>query len=59
MPEMTTSKGDVLPKKGSRAGIAIEPSRYVDATRKEWRGQFLLKKGEVWGARSRYRAWKD
>lgn len=46
---------------GSRKGIAIEPSRFVDAAgRKEWRGMCLLRKGEgVWGSRSRYRAWKE
>lgn len=58
VPELETSGGEKIPAKGSRAGIAIEPSRYVDAPRKEWRGQCLLKKGEVWGAKSRYVAWK-
>ncbi|KAK4693345.1 aldose 1-epimerase, partial [Lecanoromycetidae sp. Uapishka_2] len=59
VPELETSHGKKVPAKGSRAGIAVEPSRYVDAQRKEWRGQCLLKKGEMWGARSRYKAWKE
>ncbi|KAL9131893.1 MAG: hypothetical protein Q9217_000253 [Psora testacea] len=59
VPELETSKGETIPAKGPRAGIAIEPSRYVDAPRKEWRGQCMLKKGQVWGARSQYRAWTE
>lgn len=71
MPELEQSDGgdgvgkdgekerEKIPAKGPRAGIAVEPSRYVDAQRREWRGQCLLKKGEVWGAKSRYRAWKE
>ena len=58
VPELLTSDGQILPAMRSRAGIAIEPSRYVDAQRKEWRTQCLLRKGETWGARSQYRAWK-
>lgn len=57
--ELETSDGKKVPAKGPRTGLAVEPSRYVDAQRKEWRGQCLLKRGEVWGARSRYRAWKE
>lgn len=59
VPELETSNGKKIPARGSRAGIAIEPSRYVDAPREEWRGQCLLERGEVWGARSQYRAWKE
>lgn len=58
MPELEGSNGEKIPAKGSRAGIAVEPSRYVDAQRSEWRGQCLLKKGGTWGAKSRYVAWK-
>ena len=58
VPKLKTIEGDVIPAKGPRAGIAIEPSRYVDAQRKEWRAQCLLRKGKTWGARTRYRAWK-
>lgn len=43
-----------------RAGIAIEPSRYVNAVnQKEWRGMVLLKKGMLYGSRIRYTAWQD
>lgn len=59
VPELQSSKGEKIAAKGPRAGIAVEPSRYVDAQRSEWRGQCLLKKGETWGARSRYTAWKE
>ena len=59
VPKLKTSDGHEIAAKGPRAGLAIEPSRFVDAQRKEWRAQCLLKKGESWGARSRYRAWKD
>ena len=59
VPELETSDGTKVPARGARAGIAIEPSRYVDAPREEWRGQCLLKRGEVWGARSQYRAWEE
>lgn len=46
--------------RGPRCGIAIEPSRYVDcANRPEWRGMVLLKKGAIYGSRSRYQAWKE
>jgi aldose 1-epimerase len=45
---------------GSGAGVCVEPSRYVDApSRKEWRSQALLKRGEVFGAKIRYWAWRD
>jgi len=59
VPQLETSDGKKIPAKGPRAGIAIEPSRYVDAPRDDWREQCLLKKGEVWGAKSQYRAWKE
>ena len=59
VPELESSSGEKIPAKGPRAGIAVEPSRYVDAQRQEWRGQCLLKRGEVWGAKSQYRAWKE
>ena len=47
------------PARGPRSGICIEPSRYVNAPNvPEWRQQMLTKKGQVWGAKSVYRAWK-
>lgn len=43
---------------GRRSGMAIEPSRYIDAiNRPEWRGMVVLKKGEKYGSRIRYVAW--
>ena len=51
-----TGKG--IHRKGPRSGIALEPNRYVDAAnRPEWRKMVLLRRGEVWGCRNRFRAW--
>lgn len=47
---------------GYKAGsaVCVEPSRYVNAAgQKEWRSMALLKKGGVFGTRSRYWGWKD
>ncbi|OQO08067.1 hypothetical protein B0A48_06860 [Cryoendolithus antarcticus] len=55
VPEM-----DGLPARGPRSGMCIEASRYVDAVNiDKYRSMVLLKKGEVWGSRTVYRAWKD
>ncbi|KAL8762236.1 MAG: hypothetical protein Q9184_001717 [Pyrenodesmia sp. 2 TL-2023] len=60
IPEIETDRGVKIPSRGMRSGIAIEPSRYVNcAGREEWRGMCRLKKGELWGAKSVYRAWKE
>lgn len=60
IPEAETDRGVKIPSRGKRSGIAIEPSRYVDcAGREEWRGMCRLRKGELWGAKSVYRAWKE
>lgn len=49
-----------LPARGARAGFCVEPSRWVNAANvPEWRSQMLLKKGETYGARIVYRAWKE
>lgn len=49
-----------LPARGKRSGFCVEPSRYVNAANvDEWKGQMLLKKGERYGARIVYRAWKE
>lgn len=46
--------------RGKRAGFCVEPSRYVNAVNvPEWRGQVVLKKGEVYGSRIVYRGWSD
>ncbi|KAI0165454.1 galactose mutarotase-like protein [Hypoxylon sp. FL1284] len=48
------------PARGSRAGFCVEPSRYVNAINvDDWRSQMLLKKGEKYGARIVYKAWKE
>lgn len=60
MPSLERGDGTMTERLEARKGIAIEPSRFVDAPgRGEWRGMCTLKKGEVWGARSLYRAWKE
>jgi len=60
VPELTTEDGRKVPRRGPRSGLCVEPSRYVNcAGREEWRGMCLLRKGEVWGARNVYVAWKD
>jgi aldose 1-epimerase len=47
------------PARGKRAGLCIEPSRYINAINvPKWRNQSLLKKGEIYGAKNVYRAWK-
>lgn len=47
------------PAKPPRAGICVEPSRYINAVNvPEWRNQVVVKRGQVWGARSVYKAWK-
>ncbi|MCJ1382389.1 hypothetical protein MMC17_005502 [Xylographa soralifera] len=58
--ECETSQGAKVERRGKRCGVCVEPSRYVDAPgREEWRGMCRLRKGEVFGSRSVYRAWKD
>ena len=58
--ELEKADGTKQQAMGARKGIAIEPSRFVDcAGRQEWRNMCTLKRGETWGARSVYRAWKE
>ncbi|KAI1136513.1 galactose mutarotase-like protein [Hypoxylon sp. FL0543] len=48
------------PARGPRSGFCVEPSRYVNAINVEdWKNQMILKKGEQYGARIVYKAWKD
>ncbi|KAL1956546.1 hypothetical protein VTO42DRAFT_7017 [Malbranchea cinnamomea] len=48
------------PARGPRSGFCVEPSRYVNAPNEPaWRGMTLLKKGQVWGAKTVYKAWKE
>jgi len=50
---------DNSPARPPRAGMCVEPSRYINAINvPEWRNQVLLKKGQVWGAKNIYKAWK-
>lgn len=44
----------------ARSGFCVEPGRYVNACNTEgWKDQVLLKKGEKYGSRIVYRAWKE
>lgn len=48
------------PARGARAGLCVEPSRYINAVNvPEWRDQVLLKKGKKWGSKTVYKAWKN
>ncbi|KAI1659496.1 aldose 1-epimerase [Daldinia decipiens] len=48
------------PARGPRSGFCVEPSRFVNAINvDDWRSQQLLKKGEKFGARIVYKAWKE
>lgn len=49
-----------LPARGPRSAFCVEPSRFVDACNNEdWKNQVLLKKGEKYGCRIVYKAWKE
>ncbi|KAI1166000.1 galactose mutarotase-like domain-containing protein [Nemania serpens] len=51
---------DGLPARGARSGFCVEPSRFVNACNVEdWKSQMLLKKGEKYGCRTVYKAWKE
>lgn len=48
------------PARGEGAGFCIEPSRYVNAVNEpKWRSMSVLKKGQVFGCKNVYRAWKE
>lgn len=48
------------PARGPRSGFCVEPSRYINAPNKAaWKGMSVLKKGQVWGSKIVYKAWKD
>ncbi|KAH8673333.1 galactose mutarotase-like domain-containing protein [Xylariales sp. PMI_506] len=50
--------GDV-PARVKRSGFCVEPSRFVNAINvDDWKSQMLLKKGEKYGSRTVYKAWK-
>ncbi|KAL3458516.1 galactose mutarotase-like domain-containing protein [Aspergillus heterothallicus] len=47
------------PARGPFSGFCIEPSRYVNAINEpEWRHTVILKKGEKYGSKVQYRAWR-
>ena len=53
VPEM-----DGMPARGPRSGMCLEASRYINAINDDrWRNMVVLKKGQVWGSRTVYRAW--
>ncbi|KAI0534721.1 galactose mutarotase-like domain-containing protein [Xylaria digitata] len=48
------------PARGARSGFCVEPSRFVNACNiEDWKSQVLLKKGEKYGCRIVYKAWKE
>ncbi|KAI0471418.1 galactose mutarotase-like domain-containing protein [Xylaria cf. heliscus] len=51
---------DGVPARGARSGFCVEPSRFVNACNvDDWKSQVLLKKGEKYGCRTVYKAWKE
>ena len=49
-----------LPAREKRSGFCVEPSRYVNAVNvPEWKDMMVLKKGEKYGSRIVYKAWKE
>ncbi|KAG4427245.1 hypothetical protein IFR05_017272, partial [Cadophora sp. M221] len=61
VPEIAEEGGrGKVEARGARSGFCVEPSRYVNAVNvEEWRGQVVLKKGEVYGSRVVYKGWSD
>jgi len=50
---------DNSPAKPPRAGVCVEPCRYINAINvPEWRNMVVLKRGQKWGAKTVYKAWK-
>lgn len=48
-----------LPARGPRSGFCVEPSRYINAVNNEQqRGMVILKRGQKYGSRNVYRAWR-
>ncbi|CEJ56847.1 hypothetical protein PMG11_05564 [Penicillium brasilianum] len=51
---------DGRPAQTEGSGFCVEPSRYVNAINEpEWRNMVLLKKGQVFGCKNVYKAWKE
>ncbi|KAF3168460.1 hypothetical protein TWF225_011776 [Orbilia oligospora] len=56
----TEARDDGTPAYGKRAGFCVEPARYTNAANvPEWKHMVLLKKGEVYGSRTTWKAWKS
>jgi aldose 1-epimerase len=52
--------GEIVPVRVPRAGFCVEPGRYINSVNVDaWKGMVLLKKGQVYGSRIRYRAWQQ
>ncbi|KAL4811971.1 galactose mutarotase-like domain-containing protein [Aspergillus spinulosporus] len=48
------------PSYGARAGFCVEPGRFINAVNQpEWRSMSLLRKGQVYGCKIVYEAWKE
>ncbi|KKZ66441.1 aldose 1-epimerase [[Emmonsia] crescens] len=48
------------PPRGPRSGFCVEPSRYINAPNEpDWRGMSVLKKGQIWGSKIVYKAWRE
>lgn len=48
------------PAHGEGAGFCVEPSRFVNAINEPaWRSMVLLKKGQIFGCKNVYKAWKE
>lgn len=55
---INTPAMDGMPARGPRSGMCIEASRYINAINDDrWRKMVILKKGQLWGSRTIYRAW--
>lgn len=53
-------EGKKIAARGPRAAFCVEPSRFVNAVNvKEWSGQVVLRKGEIYGSRHVYRTWSE
>lgn len=51
---------DGEPARGPRSGFCVEASRYINAVNNDkWKSMVVLRKGQTWGSRTIYRAWKD
>lgn len=49
-----------VPARGKRSGFCVEPGRFVNAINtEEYKHSVVLKKGEKYGSRIVYRAWKE